>query len=280
MPIIVDGKKIASSILDRLKIEILSQKKQSKPLVLAVVLVGKDQSSVKYVQKKAQAAKEIGLDFLEFNFTSTITKDRLINEIKNIQGENKLSGLIVQLPLPANLEKHTREIVGHIRIDLDVDCLSPLALGLVLVGKSKLLPPTPAAILEILKYYNVDLKYKKICLIGRGDLIGKPLAAMLLNQPVALSIHDQSTENLREYTKLADVIITGVGKRNILTGDMVKQGVIVIDAGISFEDDKIFGDVDFKSVSDKSSIITPVPGGVGPITVAKLLENAVLASSY
>ena len=198
--------------------------------------------------------------------------------MRDIQREYRLSGLIIQLPVPENLWPHTREIVDNINSNIDVDCLSHLALGRVMMGSSSLEPPTPGAIMEILRYYKVDLVGKHVCLIGRGDLIGKPLAAMLAHEPVALSVHGRATTNLSDFTKAADIIITGVGRKNILTADMVKPGVTVIDAGITFENGAISGDVDFAGVAPKCSLIAPVPGGVGPVTVAKLLLNTVISA--
>jgi methylenetetrahydrofolate dehydrogenase (NADP+)/methenyltetrahydrofolate cyclohydrolase len=183
--------------------------------------------------------------------------------------------MILQLPVPEKLWPYTHEIVNYININIDVDCLSHLALGRVMMNESQLTPPTPGAILEILKFYQVDLTGKEVCLIGRGDLIGKPLSAMLLHEPVTLVTCGKSTVNLSYYTKSADVVITGVGKKDLLTGKMIKKGAVVIDAGVSFESGKMYGDIDFKSVSKKAAIVTPTPGGVGPVTVAKLLENTV-----
>ncbi|OGF26641.1 hypothetical protein A2242_01645, partial [Candidatus Falkowbacteria bacterium RIFOXYA2_FULL_47_9] len=231
-----------------------------------------------YVRQKQKAAEQIGVEFLRCAYPTAIGKDALIAEIKKIQKRHKLSGLIIQLPVPEKLWPHTREIVNNIDINIDVDCLSHLALGKVLMNASPLVPPTPGAILEILRYYKINLKGKNVCLIGRGDLIGRPLTAILTHEPVALSVHGRATKNLSDFTKTADIIITGVGKKNILTAPMVKKGVVVIDAGITFADKKIGGDVDFAGVAKKAGLITPVPGGVGPITVAKLLENTIISA--
>ncbi len=274
MAIIVDGKKIASLILEKLKKEVFRLGGFGKPR-LAVVIVGDNKPSLVYVDKKEAAALDVGINFIKFNFSKNENKENIIGKLKVIQEQESLSGLIIQLPLPKQLEPFTGEIVDSIGLEIDVDCLSRRSLGKVMMGENYLLPPTPSAILEILNFYKVGLKNKNVCLLGRGDLIGKPLMAMLANQPVGLSIHNESTKNIKDYTKIADIIISGVGKKNILTKDMVKDGVIVIDAGICFEKNKICGDVDFDSVSEKASLITKTPGGVGPITVAKLLANVV-----
>ena len=274
---IADGKKIASEILQDLEKRVKALKKQNKQPALAVVLVGDDKPSHTYVRQKQKAAEQIGVEFYKLEYPANIGKDELIAEIKKAQKERKLSGLIVQLPVPESLWPYTREIVDNIDIRLDVDCLSHCALGRVMMNVSPIVPPTPGAIMEILKYYQIALENKHVCLIGRGDLIGRPLASMLTHEKVALSVHGRGTRNLADFTQTADIIITGVGQKNLLTGDMVKDGVVVIDAGITFTDGKIGGDIDFDSVAKKASLVTPVPGGVGPVTVAKLLENVVIS---
>ena len=278
MATIVDGRKIAAKILENLRRRVQKLKRKGATPMLAVVLVGDDKPSHTYVRQKQKAAEQIGVEFLRCAYPTAIGKDALIAEIKKIQKRHKLSGLIIQLPVPEKLWPHTREIVNNIDINIDVDCLSHLALGKVLMNASPLVPPTPGAILEILRYYKISLKGKNVCLIGRGDLIGRPLTAILTHEPVALSVHGRATKNLSDFTKTADIIITGVGKKNILTAPMVKKGVVVIDAGITFADKKIGGDVDFAGVAKKAGLITPVPGGVGPITVAKLLENTIISA--
>lgn len=278
MAIIVDGNKIAEEILGNLKERVAVLKKKGLQPALAVVIVGQDKPSHTYVRKKGESAQKIGVDFFKFDFPAEVDKNELISRIWEIQTENDLSGLIVQLPLPENLSKFTREIVNQINPEIDVDCLTYGALGRVLMGASELAPPTPGAILEILKYHQIDLAGKEICLVGRGELIGKPLAAILNNQPVTLSVCGRSTKDLAAYTKRADIIITGVGKKDVVTGEMIKEGAVVVDAGVCFVDGKMYGDINFESVSKKAALVVPTPGGVGPITVAKLLENTVKAA--
>ncbi len=275
MVTIVDGNKIAETILSNLKERVAELKKKKIQPALAVVIVGQDRPSHTYVKKKGESAQNIGVDFFKFEFTDNTDKDTLISRIWEIQTEHDLSGLIIQLPLPESLSKYSREIVNQINPEIDVDCLTYGALGRVLMGASNLVPPTPGAILEILKYHQIDLTGKEICLIGRGELIGKPLAAMLNNQPVTVTTCGRSTKDLAAYTKRADIIITGVGKKDLLTGEMIKAGAVVVDAGVCFLDGKMYGDINFESIKKKASLVVPTPGGVGPITVAKLLENTV-----
>lgn len=272
---IVDGRKIANEIQVDLKLRVENLKAKNMEAALAVILVGDDKPSHTYVKKKGDAAASLGIAFFKYEYPADITKAELIVAIEKIQKNNKLTGMILQLPVPDNLWPHTRELANHIKIDIDVDCLSHTALGRVMMNESLLVPPTPGAIMHILKYHGVDLKNKEVCLVGRGDLIGKPLAAMLASKPVTLNVCGSSTTDLARYTKTADIIITGVGKKNLIKGDMVKAGSVVIDAGVCYVGNKMYGDIDFSSVKVKVGLVTPTPGGVGPVTVAKLLENTV-----
>ena len=266
----VDGKAIADQILNKAKGLII--KDNLRP-TLAVVLVGKDPASTTYVRKKQEAAEAIGVRFLLFQFPENITNQRLALEVNQIQKSNALSGMIVQLPLPKLLDK--KLILNQLDPDLDVDFLSWVSLGKLVIGENTLIPPAPGAVLEILDHYDVAFKGKHIVLVGQGDLIGKPLINLLIHKPVTLTTCNKETKNLAFYTKQADILITGVGKRNLITGSMVKPGATVIDAGVSFYNKKMYGDINFVEVSKKAFLVTPTPGGVGPITVAKLLENTV-----
>ncbi len=266
---IVDGKKIANAILIRLKREVSKMKR--KP-VLAVVLVGDDQPSATYVKNKSAAAAFVGIKFLLYKFPATISESDLLNKIIDIQKQN-LDGIIIQLPLPKKFDK--KRVLNELNPDIDVDCLSWVSLGKLVIHDNNLVPPSPGAILEILKYHKVDLRGKHVVLVGQGDLIGKPLTNVLIHMPLTLTTCNKETKNLAKITREADILITGVGKSNLIQAGMVKKGAVVIDAGVSFVNGKVRGDVDFENISKVASLITPVPGGVGPITVAKLLENTV-----
>ncbi|HYE22559.1 MAG TPA: bifunctional 5,10-methylenetetrahydrofolate dehydrogenase/5,10-methenyltetrahydrofolate cyclohydrolase [Verrucomicrobiae bacterium] len=266
---IVDGKLIADKILQRLKAKI---SKENLHPVLAVVLVGKDKPSQTYVRKKQEAAESIGVKFLLYEFPQTIKNENLVFEMKKIQKQN-ISGIIVQLPLPKSIDK--KLILNQLDSDLDVDYLSWESLGKLVVGENTLIPPAPGAVLEILNQFKIPLKGKHIVLVGQGDLIGKPLTNLLMHMPVTLSVCNKYTKDLKTLTMQADVLITGAGKYNLIRGDMIKPGAVVIDAGVSFEKGKMHGDVNFDEIYKKAKLVTPTPGGVGPITVAKLLENTV-----
>lgn len=266
---IVTGTAIADQILNRLRRRI--QRDHLRPH-LAVVLVGNDPASLTYVRKKREAARSVGVKFSVYRFAANVTEARLIAAIQRIQTRG-LSGIIVQLPLPKTL--HKQRVLNSLHPHLDVDFLTWESLGKLVIGENILVPPAPGAILEILRQHRYNLTGKHVVLVGQGDLIGKPLANILMHLPVTLTTCNKETRNLGAITRTADVLISGAGHPGLIRGDMVKRGVVAIDAGVSFRGKKIFGDLDFASVVKRAALITPTPGGVGPITVAKLLENTV-----
>lgn len=266
---IVDGRQIATAILTRLKREVSGMRR--KP-VLAVILVGDDKPSTTYVRNKQKSAEQVGIKFLLYKFPTSISESQLISKIRGIQNQN-LDGIIVQLPLPKKFDK--RKVLNQLNPEIDVDCLTWISLGRLVIADNKLIPPSPAAVLEILKKHRVDLTGKHVVLVGQGDLIGKPLANILSHMPVTLTTCNKETRNLAQYTRQADILITGVGRAGLITADMIKKDAVVIDAGVSFLKGHMRGDIDFAKISKKAKLVTPTPGGVGPITVAKLLENTV-----
>jgi len=277
MATIVNGPKIATSIYKRLEKKVSNLKKLKITPKLGVILVGSDKPSQTYVRRKGQSAQKIGLDFILKVYPASISAVKLISEIEKLQkSKNKLTGLIVQLPLPKKI--NTGKVLESVDPKLDVDCLTQKNLGKLLTGSYNIEPPTPGAILEILKYHKVNLVGAKVCMVGAGQLIGRPLTNLLMHKQATVTVCNQYTKNLEKYTLEADVVITGVGKHNLLKGSMIKKGAVVIDAGVCFVDGKMYGDIDFTSVSKKASLVTPTPGGVGPLTVAKLIENTVLCA--
>lgn len=275
MAIIVDGRKLASAIIKNLKPRVRSIKKQGGKVTLAAVLVGDNKASQTYIRKKKESAQSIGVDFFKFVFPANISQSVLEQKIKNIQKQRNFSGLIIQLPLPDKLKPFTQSILNQVEPSIDVDCLTEFSQNQIKSGRAKMFPPTPAAIMEILKYHHINLKGKQVLIIGRGRLVGLPLSMMLKRQIGKLVVVGSECHCLDPLTQKADIIICGAGKKKLVRGEMVKNRVVVIDAGVSFEKKKMFGDVEFKSVGPKAGLITPVPGGVGPVTVAKLLENTV-----
>jgi len=270
---VIDGKKIADDILNRLKPEVALLHTRNINPKLAVVMVGKDKPSQTYVKKKQEAAELIGIEFALHKFPANIEKKQLVAEIKKIQEKENLSGLIIQLPLPEPL--YTPEVLDTVNPNIDVDCLTNENIGRLVMKTGFLLPPTPYAVKTILKNIGIKVKGKNICIIGAGALVGKPLSIILSNKKATVTLCHKETQDIKKKCLEADIIITAVGKKNLLRGNMVKKGTIVIDTGICFENKKMYGDVNFEEVSKKTSHITPVPGGVGPITVALLLKNVI-----
>lgn len=271
---IIDGRKIAQDILEKLKKEVALLARQGKILKLACVLVGNDPASLSFIKRKEKSCLNLGIEFKLFKFSQNIGENVLINEIKKIQNNENLSGIIVQLPLPKKINQN--KVLEAVDPKLDVDCLTSVNFGKLTVGNPLVLPPTAAAILHILKIYKIKLSGRHIVIVGRGDLVGKPLAILLIQEKNTTTSCNRYTKNLGNLTRQADILITAVGKPNLIRGVMVKSGVIVLDAGASFYKGKICGDVKFDEIKKKAKLISPVPGGVGPVGVAKLLENIII----
>jgi len=261
---------LSKKILESLKEKI--QGFESKP-ILSIILCGEDKDSVLYTNIKKKRGEEIGMQVDIHKVSSDVTQEKLIETIKEL---NKTStGLIVQLPLPSEI--NANEIVEAIDPDKDVDGLTPLNFGKTLTEKEELASATPKGIIKLLEEYNIEIKGKEVTIVNNSNIIGKPLAIMMANRGATVTICHSKTKDLAKNTKNADILITGVGKPGLITGDMIKEDAVVIDAGIAENDGKWKGDVTFDEVKEKVSYITPVPGGVGPMTVAMLLENVVIA---
>jgi methylenetetrahydrofolate dehydrogenase (NADP+)/methenyltetrahydrofolate cyclohydrolase len=267
---ILDGKKLSGKILEELKEEL---KKTVLKLRLAVIQVGENPISSVYIERKGKAAEKIGIGFKLYQIDEKTSPEELKEEIEKIVSETKNSGVIIQLPLPKKFSPE--EFLNLIPEEKDVDVLSEKSLGKFYQGTSRIIPPIVAGILGLLRNYKIELKGKNIALVGAGRLVGLPLTLQLLREKATVSVLNEFTKDTAYFTKKADILISGVGKPNLIKGNMVKKGVVVIDAGTTKLKGKLLGDVDFKSVAKKASYIAPVPGGVGPMTVACLLENLV-----
>lgn len=265
---IIDGKQLAQDILDHVKSDVADSKTKPK---LAIVYVGDDKPSKTYIKRKREAAEYAGIDFELHEYANDVTEKKLIAEIKKIQKSDDVTGIIVQLPLPAHLNSAT--IINTIDPDKDVDCMTDINIGKLVMETNHLTPPTPQAVLAILESIDTDVRGKNITIVGAGPLVGKPLTIMLLNKQATVTVCNIYTKNLKKKCKRADILITAVGKKDLIRGTMVKRGAIVIDTGIAFENKKMYGDANFKEVSKRAAYITPTPGGVGPITVSLLLKN-------
>jgi len=265
---ILNGKELSEKILTKLKKEV---KKSKLKLRLAVIQVGENSVSQVFINQKKKACEKTGINFKLFKFPAEIGLRELKKETEKIVKSKVTSGVIIQLPLPKKFL--AEEFLNLIPEGKDIDVLSEKSLGKFYQGCLKILPPTVSGILKLLKSYKIGSIGKNVVIVGAGRLVGFPLATQLLKEKATLSVLNEWTRDASSFTKKADILISGVGKPNLIKGNVVKKGVIVIDAGTSIKKGKLVGDVDFKSVSKKASYITPVPGGVGPLTVACLLEN-------
>ncbi|WP_432204493.1 bifunctional methylenetetrahydrofolate dehydrogenase/methenyltetrahydrofolate cyclohydrolase FolD [Cetobacterium somerae] len=275
---ILDGKYVSQKVRDSIKKEIAEIKEETKRVPgLAVIQAGDNLASKIYVNSKIKQCAEVGIESKNFIMPADVTEKELLEKIELLNNDEEVDGILVQLPLPDHIDTPT--IIEAIDINKDVDGFKPENLGKVVLGdKTALISCTPAGILTLLKEYEIPLEGKDIVVIGRSNIVGKPMTALLINEGATVTVCNSKTKNLAEKTKNADVVIVAIGKANFLKGDMIKQDAIIIDVGINRdENNKICGDVDFESVKDKVSFITPVPGGVGPMTIAMLLNNTLKA---
>jgi methylenetetrahydrofolate dehydrogenase (NADP+)/methenyltetrahydrofolate cyclohydrolase len=278
---IINGDKISKDIISKLKEEIaVLKEKYKKTPGLAVILIGNNPASEVYVNIKRKRCEEIGINFSIYKFQENIEEKKIIKVIKKLNKKKDINGIIVQLPLPKGFNE--REILNAIDINKDVDGLTTENLGKLFIGNPNYIPCTPQGIIYLLKYEKINLEGKKAVIIGRSNIVGKPLAFLLLQENCTVTICHSKTKNLFEETKQADILVTAIGKPNFVKGKFIKNKAVVIDVGINRIPDeksksgyKLVGDVDFKTASKKASFITPVPGGVGPMTVAMLLKNTV-----
>lgn len=271
MAIILDGKMLRDKIFESLKAKL--DKMQQKP-TLAVILVGENPASQIYVRNKKKTAEKLGINSLSIEYPSDISEEELLNKIKELNSDEKVTAILVQLPLPAHINKN--RIIDTILPQKDVDGLTPYNLGKLFSGEEPYVYPcTPKGILLLLDEYNIKLEGKNIVVVGRSNLVGKPVAQMLLKRNATVTMCHSHTKNLSEITKTADIIVSAVGKK-VIGEKMLKSDCVVIDVGI-FRDEngKISGDVDFENVSKTAAYISPVPGGVGPMTIASLMLNTV-----
>ena len=265
---IIDGKILKEKVLEELKEK---TKKIAKKLSLVVIQVGNDPASDVYVKQKEKMAITVGYNFKHIKLTEDIKESVVINEIINLNNDDSVDGILLQLPLPRGLNEN--KIINYIASEKDVDGLTDANAGKLIHNKECLIPCTPLGISKILEEYNIEVSGKNVVIVGRSSLVGKPMASLLLNKNATVTVCHSKTNNLEEYTKLADILIVAVGKKHLITKDMVKKDSVIIDVGINRVDGKLYGDVDFENVKDKVSYITPVPGGVGQMTVASLGEN-------
>ncbi len=276
--ILIDGKAVAKKIRENLKDRVQDLKNKGIKPKLAVIMVGNDKASSIYVKNKSKACNELGIEFEEFFKDDSISQKELIDLIKELNDRKDVHGILLQSPIPNNLD--IREAFNTIDYRKDVDGFNPINVGKLSIGEDSFISCTPYGVIKLLEEYNIEVQGKNAVVIGRSNIVGKPLVQCLLNKDATVTICHSKTENIKEITKNADILIAALGKPKFITADMVKEGAVVIDVGINrCEDGKLVGDVDFNNVSEKASYITPVPGGVGPMTIAMLMNNVVKAAS-
>lgn len=274
---LISGKEVSQAVKLRVCDEVKELKEQGIEPCLAVILVGDDPASRVYVNNKKKACEFCGIRSLEYVMPAETTQNDLIALVEKLNNDKTVNGILCQLPLPKHLDE--KEILNLIRPEKDVDAFHPENVGHIMIGDFNFLPCTPAGIMEMLRYESIGLDGKNCVIIGRSNIVGKPMAMLMLKENATVTICHSRTKNLKEIVAGADVIVAAVGRPNFVTADMVKDGAVIIDVGINRMDDgSLCGDVDFEACKEKASYITPVPGGVGPMTIATLMQNTITAT--
>ena len=277
MAIIIDGKMIAKKTRENLKKEVEELKKEGITPKLAVIMVGDNPASKVYVKNKSKACDEVGVEYEEYIFEAGIKEKELLELIQKLNNNKEINGILLQSPLPSNLD--INEAFRTIDYRKDVDGFHPMNVGKLVLGQDTFVSCTPYGIMRLLEEYKIDLCGKHVVILGRSNIVGKPLVQCCLNNNATVTVCHSKTKEIENVTKDADVLISAIGKPRFVTADMIKDGAVVIDVGINrLDTGEIVGDIDFESVSKKASYITPVPGGVGPMTIAMLLNNVVKAA--
>jgi len=277
MAIILDGKETAKKVRENLKSKVEELKKKNIHPKLAVIMVGEDGASKIYVRNKSKACEELGIEYEEFLLGDNTTQEQLLNLINELNERKDVHGILLQSPIPKHLD--INEAFRTISPEKDVDGFNPVNVGKLVLGQDTFISCTPFGVIKLLEEYNIPIEGKNAVVIGRSNIVGKPMLQCLLNKHATVTICHSRTENLKEVTKKADILVAAIGKANFVTKDMVKEGAVVIDVGINRnEQGKVCGDVHFEEVEKLASYITPVPGGVGPMTIAMLMTNIVKAA--
>lgn len=274
---ILDGKAVSQRIKDELKQEVENLKAKGVNPGLAVIIVGDDPASRVYVNNKKKACEYIGVRSFEYALPAETTQEELVGLVEQLNNDPAVDGILCQLPLPKHLDD--KAVIDAIRPDKDVDAFHPVNVGKIMIGDYDFLPCTPAGVMELIKESGIDISGKECVVIGRSNIVGKPMAMLLLHAHGTVTICHSRTKDLAETVRRADVVVAAVGVPELITGDMIKEGAVVIDVGMNrLPDKKLVGDVEFASAAEKASAITPVPGGVGPMTIAMLMKNTVKAA--
>lgn len=271
---LIDGKRISQEIKDELKIEVQKMKEHGTSVCLAVVQVGKDPASTVYVRNKKKACAYVGIESRAYELPEETTEEELVKLVNELNQDDTVNGILVQLPLPRHINED--RIIRTISPDKDVDGFHPVSVGRLWIGEKGFVSCTPAGIIQLLKRSGIEIEGKNCVIVGRSNIVGKPMAALLLRENGTVTVTHSRTKNLSEITSKADILIAAIGKTRFITGEYVKDGAVVIDVGMNRDEEgHLCGDVDFEDVEQKVSAITPVPGGVGPMTIAMLMNNCV-----
>lgn len=274
---LIDGKSVSAKVKEEAKAEVSALNEQGIEVALAVIIVGNDPASKVYVGNKKKACEVCGIRSVEYALGEETTQEELLSLIDKLNNDKAINGILCQLPLPKHLDEVA--VIERISSKKDVDCFSNENVGKLWTGDYTFKPCTPAGVMELLKAYDIDVEGKNCVVIGRSNIVGKPMAALLLEKNATVTVCHSRTRNLKEVCASADLIVAAVGRAGFVTADMVKDGAVVIDVGINRnENGKLCGDVDFENVKEKASFITPVPGGCGPMTIAVLMQNTVSAA--
>lgn len=273
---IIDGKLVSQSVKDEVKAETEALKAQGVDITLAVIIVGDDSASRVYVNNKKKACEYVGFKSLEYALPNDTTQEELMTLVDELNNRADVNGILCQLPLPKHLDE--KAVIEAISPQKDVDAFHAVNVGKIMIGEYDFLPCTPAGVMEMLSYYNIDVTGKNCVVIGRSNIVGKPMAMLLLHKNGTVTVTHSRTVDLKSITGNADVLVAAIGKAKFVGADMVKDGAVVIDVGMNRDENgKLCGDVDFDAVAPKCSYITPVPGGVGPMTIATLMKNTLKA---
>lgn len=274
---IIDGKAVALNVKNQVKLECEALKEKGITPGLAVIIVGDDPASQVYVRNKEKACEECGFHSVKYALDANTTQQELNALIDELNNDDSINGILCQLPLPSHLDD--KEVINRIDPIKDVDAFHPVNVGAIMIGDYNFLPCTPAGVMELIHSTGVELEGKKAVVMGRSNIVGKPMAMLLLHENATVEITHSKTKNLSEITSEADILVAAVGKAKFVKADMIKQGAVVIDVGMDRDENgKLCGDVDFEDVKEKCSYITPVPGGVGPMTIAMLMKNTLTAA--
>ncbi len=273
---IIDGRKLSKSIREDIKAEVEKLSEIGKTPTLAVILIGEDEASKIYVSNKEKACKEVGMASQTYHLPKEVNEEDVVGLIDELNKSEKVNGILVQVPIPKHLDEAF--ILKHISKDKDVDGFLESSVGKLYLNEEGFLPCTANGIIELIKSTGEDISGKHAVVVGRSNIVGKPVSLLLLRENATVTVCHSRTKNIGEMTKQADIVVVAVGVKHFLTADMVKEGAIVIDVGMDRVDGKLYGDVDFDNVEKKASFITPVPGGVGPMTITMLLKNTLFAA--